>query len=460
MPEQTGDNRPRSAWLAPAIVVALYLLVALPFILSGHEGGRGAWDSVQYHEPAIRQFAKELPSPDVSDYLSATTPGYHLILANVARWIDDSTMALQLAGAVFTVILLALLAWLADRDAGWGMGALLCLPMIASMYVLFPGIWLLPDNSAWLCVLGIIALALCRPPTDGSLLTAGLVLVALVLFRQIHIWAACVIWAHAWINAPCAEGVFDWHRVKRAFVGVLVTLPAFLVLALFAMLWGGLSPPTFQGKVQGVNLATPAFMLMEFAILSIPLIAFVLPRARAMDRRVWALAGGAFVLGLVIALVPETTWSTSAGRYSGWWNIIRSAPVVGGRTSVVVLALAPIGAALLTIWFACTPARTRWVLLAALAGFAAAQTASFNVWQRYHEPFLLMFLAIMASAILSSESPRPGGLVRLARVGGVLALTGLLALLTARSLIVGPEVEPEGGRADTARGEPTPDPGA
>ncbi len=460
MSEQTGDARTRRGALAPTLVVAIYLLVALPFIFSGHEGGRGAWDSVQYHEPAIRTFAEQLPSPDLSDYLSATTPGYHLVLAHVARWIDDSTMTLQLAGALFTAALLGLLAWWCGRRAGWAVGALLCVLFIASQYGLFPGIWLLPDNAAWLCVLAIILLALGRRPTIWTLIAMSAILVALVCVRQIHVWAACVVWAHAWINAPCAQGhIFHdvSHRVKRTAAAIVLTLPAFAALGWFAQLWGGLSPPTFQDKVQGANLAAPPFMLMEVAILALPLSAFLIPSIRALDRRVWLLVGGAAALGLVLALIPETTWSTSGGRYSGWWNIVRAAPVVGGRTSVLVLALAPVGAAVLTIWAACTPTRTRWIVLAALAGFAAAQTASYNVWQRYHEPFLLMLLALMASAILAAPGARPvPRLVRPVRVLGVLGLSLVLGLLTARALIVGPEVEPEAKPADTAPGEPAP----
>ncbi len=460
MPEQTGDARTRRGALAPLIVVGLYLLVALPFIASGHEGGRGAWDSVQYHEPAIRVFADQMPRPVLTDYASATTPGYHLVLAGVARWIDDSTMTLQLAGAAFTIALLWLVAWWCGRRAGWAWGALLCVPFIASNYGLFPGIWLLPDNLAWLGVMSIIVLALARAPTLGALVAMGAILAALVCVRQIHLWAACVVWAHAWINAPGAHG--GWFddlpkRVRCAAAGVAVTIPAFLVLAWFARLWGGLSPPTFQGKVQGVNAATPAFMFMEFAILSLPLVAFLWPTLARLPRRVWILASVVGALALVAAAVPETTWSTSAGRYSGWWNIIRAAPVLGGRTSVVVLALAPLGGVLLTLWLAATPARSRWIVLAALVGFAAAQTASHNVWQRYHEPFLLVVLALMASSIVGAEGVQTrAGLFRPARALGVMAVIALLGALTARALIVGSEVEPEAEPADTASGEPAP----
>src|SRR5947209_1613275 len=102
------------------VLVALFLAAALPLILTDHERGRAADDQNMWHLPAIRQFARQLPHPDLHDYLSATTPLYHLLIAAADRWISPDLRVLRLFGALFTAGLLAPLwvaAWMGS-DTG------------------------------------------------------------------------------------------------------------------------------------------------------------------------------------------------------------------------------------------------------------------------------------------------------------------------------------------------------
>jgi hypothetical protein len=88
----------------------------------------------------------------------------------------------------------------------------------------------------------------------------------------------------------------------------------------------------------------------------------------------------------------------------------------------------------LVLWLAALGLRDRVIFLAAFVAFEAAQTANPQVWQRYQEPFLLMFVALAASR----ASPRgpASGPIRAAMLGGpallALAFTGLTALTLAR----------------------------
>ena len=91
--------------------------------------------------------------------------------------------------------------------------------------------------------------------------------------------------------------------------------------------------------------------------------------------------------------------------------------------------------------------RTRWIGLAALVAFIAAQTASHNCWQRYHEPFILILMAVMARDLDPDNAPssphRVGPRVsRFARVAGPLALALLLALVTIITLASANPVRP------------------
>ncbi|HZW10024.1 MAG TPA: hypothetical protein VFF69_08980, partial [Phycisphaerales bacterium] len=94
-------------WVIPAGgAIAVFALGAWPLIFSGFVKGRGAADQLNYHEQVIRTFAADWPNPDYSDYLSATTPGYHTLLAAVAHFLTDDRRVLQLIASAFTLGLL------------------------------------------------------------------------------------------------------------------------------------------------------------------------------------------------------------------------------------------------------------------------------------------------------------------------------------------------------------------
>lgn len=444
----------RPALIAAAVSVAVFLAAALPLILSQNLMGRAAFDQLHFHEPVVRQFTAQWPRPDLSDYRSATTPGYHLVLAGVARYLSDSGMILQLAAATFTAALLGLLAWACGRitaAAVWGM--LLTLPMAASIYVFFPGVWLLPDNLGWLLVLAMglwcWRMACGRGAAAVNFAVAAALLIAIVFVRQSHFWTAGLLWLAAWIAAaPIGDGglMGMLTNLPRRFGGLVfaavATLPAAAVLVGFARLWEGMTPPLFKGQYPNlVNPATPAFVLALLAVLSAFFAGFVGPAAwRVLKERPWGL-GLAMLAAAVVAAVPETTYIHEQ-RSTGLWNLVKIGPVIGGHTSVVLLVLAPAGAWALLAWFCALGPRARWMFLCAFGAFAAAQTATPLCWQRYIEPHLLMLLALSAAAV---GPVAPAGACRgverviraaapAARVAGPLVLAALFATLTARTI--------------------------
>src|SRR4051794_40758262 len=98
----------RDARRAAAIMGGVTAAILLILILWDHDDHRASYDQNVYHLRTIRQFASELPRPNFSNYWSATTPGYHLIVAAVAKvgGFVNNLMALKLLAAVFTVNLL------------------------------------------------------------------------------------------------------------------------------------------------------------------------------------------------------------------------------------------------------------------------------------------------------------------------------------------------------------------
>jgi hypothetical protein len=83
--------------------------------------------------------------------------------------------------------------------------------------------------------------------------------------------------------------------------------------------------------------------------------------------------------------------------------------VLAGHTALIFVVLAPLGAVVLAaLLTAASKARPGmgWVLLVTLLAFTAAQAASYQLWQRYNEPFALMFLAL-ACALVPDPKPDP-----------------------------------------------------
>ncbi len=475
---QLRAPRVHRAWLMAAVAALAVLLVpSWGLIASGFVNGRGAFDQLNYHEQVVRTFAAQLPTPDYRDYLSATTPGYHTLLAVVARLVSDERWVLQLAGSLFTVGLIVVLAWGVDRSGAWwhgsprwhgspsreeqllagasgsdgdtlararGSNIVLLLPVVASMSVFYAATWMLPDNAGWLGVLVVWLLAL-RPRFDAvTLVGGGLALAALVFVRQIHLWPLALLLTAAWLGTPRdADTPFDFAadlrelladvptKLGRVGLALLAGVPAIAVLVYFWSLWGNtLTPPVFKDRHVGGNLTAPAFVLTVFGACSVFFLPYMLDGLRRLwVQHTWLLALAAGV-GLAIALIAPTTRDYAHGRYSGLWEIVRHLPAPMGR-SVLIVPLTVLGSVLLAAWFVTLGRRDRWIMLAAMVAFIAAQCASFKLWQRYTEPMVLLWLALAAARVPPPRSGAGQGW----RLVGPVTLALLMAAITTASLL-------------------------
>ncbi|CAN5827439.1 hypothetical protein BH11PLA1_BH11PLA1_01020 [soil metagenome] len=491
--ERFGSALGLASILSSVLAGAVVLLVAphFPYVL-----GRAKFDQDVFHVPTIQKFAAELPVPDLSDYASATTPGFHLGLAVISRIAPGDTffhLATAVIGTSVLVVLgcrVALACGLAVAVHGGARRSTqlthvlaAIAPLACSSYFVQSSLYVLPDNAAWwsVCAVLILALMLAAPVDKGEgmrrpLVAGGVALVILVFTRQIHIWAAAPLWVAAVIWAASMPAAAASHRASgsrfinavlpprkaaasdsefprfgdliagvrsRALaVAVICTLPAFGLLYAFYRLWGGLTPPRFQAAlnpaavagsvdataVTGLSPATPAFVLALFGVLGvffIPYALVALPnRVRTAPRRgvrehLLALPGAYSAIGVgaavaaVLAGVPPTTWSSPV-RKGGLWNIAQrfeGTPgfdtiggvhlprlVISDHTNLVIFALAIIGGGVLGLWWRALEPRAKWVLFAALIAFTAANSAQALSWQRYVEPFVLVWCIIAVSA--------------------------------------------------------------
>ena len=431
---------------AAGLVMGLAGLV----IFCGWVNLRAAADQDGFHLKAIGQFALQWPCPDLRDYPSATTPGYHLALAWAKHVGVADVRWLRLAGAAFSAGLIGMLAWAVGgrvgARGGRGRAILLCLPLVASLYFITSAAWLLPDNAGWWGVLAVLVLALRRRVDRWTYLLGGLTLLLLMLVRQSHIAMAAVLWVAAWLgdeDAPKSPGGWvNGGSCKRTAWMVLATLPALVGLGWFVWMWGGLTPPSFAagaqaeaarlasgaGRHSGGNPAVPAMILAVAGAWGVFLVGW-LGDARAWRtfcRRQWVWVVGGTLVGVMVAILPQTGFDPAAGRMSGFWNLGAKLPMVAGR-SVLITGLAMLGGSVLGLWCAVLNRRDRILFLSAWGVFATAQCANAMAWQRYYEPFVLMMFALFAARLPGSAKPN------VAAVVGTVLLTMVLAAITVAS---------------------------
>lgn len=468
-----------------AAVLGVFVVQAVGLWLLGVNQGRAWFDEAFFHWQTVRQFVEQWPKVDLVNYRSATTPGYHLVMAWVARGIGTvEPVVLRPMAAVFTVLMLAVGYGLVRgpgvrRGLGAWWAAVLTLPLACSMYVVHPGVWLGPDNLGWVLVFAILWLSadLVRardrgrsPPRSPEevlfRLTRGLAWWASVLFglavlvhvRQSHIWAAGVVMAAAWIaGGPIRHagptGLFSslWGRFSSLIViGSLPAAAALVALQTYMDRWGGLVPPTFQTQhASGVNWATPALALALIACYSVFFAAWLVPGLKQLWREHRPVLWLSAATGFIASVVPATTYLYEP-RSSGIWNLPKVEQRLGlevlGHSSPSIVVLSVLGAVCLAGWLTRLEPARRWLMIATLVAFEAAQMANANAWQRYQEPLLLVLIAMMAAMSWREDGglewarSRWGGGLGVWRLLGPLALCGVFLGLSVQGILsAGPE---------------------
>ena len=426
--QKSDDSEPswRDAIEAALVICLLLLAAALPIIFNNWQQGRAEYDEYNFHLPAIRQFAQEWPKLNLANYSAATTPGYHVILALVDRSIGPGVRTLKLFGMLFSLGLLATVSIAVGRRSGKASAIVLCLPIVCSLYVISSAAWLLPDNAGWWGVLGILLLALRTKIDRWTYLFGGLTLLTVVVVRQNQIWVLAPLCAAVWMkpheDEPLAGNANPGAPRRLAYL-LAASAPAVAALAWFIHLWHGMTPPSQHKYVGGFNPAGPTMALAVAGAIGVFYLPIVLSQIPA--RRKWRIAIPAALVGLLIGVVPKTSYSIEDGRYSGIWNAVPHLPTVWGR-SLLIVAVAALGAVAIALWLATMPARPRWIWCVAAIAFGVAQVASHNAFQRYDEPFILI-AAALSLATAARHSPRWTWL-------GPLALAFILAEITRLSL--------------------------
>jgi len=419
-------------WTAGLAAGTVHLAAALGAILLGIVETSEWSDQRDYHLPVILAFAEALPTPDLSDYNSATTPGYHLVMA-VAMRVTGESLALWIVNACFGAVFVAIVAAAVARMAGTLAGIAGGLLLGCSPYVLSSSVWLTTDNlasialvAAFLAAMPIAAGSTRYPLRLGAL--AALAASAAVAVRQILAYAAAFPGA-AIVARAAAERRMP--RVVELALAALALIPALALVVFFVLLWGGLVPPTFREyHGGGANPATPVYALAVFAVWGLPVFVGMPGYLREL------LSPRILLLALCAAgaacLVP-TNYVVHV-RFGGiLWTVASKFPAPFER-SLLLVPLAALGAAAigayLRLWSRSSSVSARAVgayALLAFAGMVIAQTANAQCFERYLQPPVVVF-AMVAAVAIAGRSLRTWPMLAMALVAFGLSLVNVYRL--------------------------------
>ena len=423
---------------APCVLAVLFACAVLPVIMFGSDATSEASDEAAAHLPTVRQFAAQLPTPDLHDYPSATGPGYHLLMAVPAR-LGFGVHGLRIIGSLAGLALVLLVWRTAARAAGPAVALALTLPLLVSTYVLSGSAWLTTDVLSVLIGTTMVAIAAWWMPTTRTFLTLAVLFVAALSVRQTNVFLAAPILAAGILGSPLGRSASDaeqwsgdeprsWSRLAAA---CLALVPAALLLLALVNLWGGLMPATFRSlHDKGLSLVAPAYGLALLgtwaAIAMLPMAPEVLHTVRRHALPVTLVASLAF-LGAVVA---DSTWSVEQGRWGGaYWMIVKAFPVIGGR-SIVIVTAAVVGAVLAAVlWIRAAEirrGRQATIVLVSLLALMAVQAGNSQVWQRYFDPAILVALAWLIALGINRTRPHSAGRAVL----GALLLAGVQATIS------------------------------
>jgi hypothetical protein len=374
-------------------------------------------DMIRGHLVQINTFVKQ-PFQILSyPASSATTPGHHILLAWFARALGYSSVTatdlpIRFANATFGYLVLFVVWRFLSRRATALNAIALTLPLACSSYLVFASIWINTDSGALLFyVLSVCSLFGSRILPVSTIATASL----MVMWRQVYL-PVVGIFAVFWL--------VNGRRLKLVLIPALAIAFPCLIVAVYYIEWGGLTPPGFQEfNGAGHQAAAPLSALAFIGIL----FPFYWPyfRLSIIDfvrlRPIYVI----LIIAAVVALwlSGPTNYDLTSGRWGALiWSLAKIIPI-GGKHSLIVLTCAVMGAIVLVSLLYDTLTKNEFPFeIAALCLYLVGYSAQVEAFQRYiQDPILFTFS-------ISSTRRHPDS-VRVCI--GPLILATILGLLTA-----------------------------
>jgi hypothetical protein len=397
-----------------------FLLLCAPLLFSKGKTNLSA-DEATYYLPAISQIRNHWPALDLTaDSLSATAPGYPYVLAGISRLTGEHVLTLRMLNWLVSLLVLWAL-WRLLYQTGGQVMCLLLLPLVFDNFFVKSSGYVVTDNAALLGIVGSLICIFHRVDTCTNL-RGSLAATLAVCVRQNNIWLA----------APLGINLLTQAYQERKWGVLLMGLVPFIPLGIMYWVWGGLVPPIWRETHEVRNFINTMPIVYLGTIMSVIGMPFYLsftnwPQWRRDVRSAWPWLAG--FGGLVLAGCTNSLPDKASGHWGGyWWTIADRFPSIG-HASLLFLLLAPVGA-----WLAGAMVQRLWhkaetrpsvLYILALLAWVLTLTSNRQVFQRYCEPTLIIFL-IMWTVLITKQNNR----YQPARMWPIWALSGVQLALT------------------------------
>jgi hypothetical protein len=386
-------------------------------------------DARVYQVPTILQLSERL---DLSDYPSAQTPLFHLVMAGWGELVGFELWKLRLLNVVISYgMALALLRLLRRATPLGGLPAFaLTSAFVLSPYVFGASFTLLTDNLAILFALVALERIHTYAHEDslGAFGVACLAIAAAVLTRQSLLWLVPVA-AFFLIRPTRRVGrTRPPLRVGRVAAGGALLSLALVPLAALVIEWNGLVPPSADPASCGLCTDRPGVGPDELTLRTLGFSVALLGMyaALVLGRSFWrrlrrlrtpvgraasvalaaagkrprmpvGLLAGAAAVGVALLLVSPLEYMPARPGVQGdagyLWRLADEVPTVLG-SSLAFWLLVPLGA----LAGALLARRAGWTSLPSvyLGAFLLGTLPVNLVYQKYFDPFMLLAVALFA----------------------------------------------------------------
>ena len=379
--------------------------LTLPFIFSGNR----AYDSdhIRYHLPSILQIRKNLPILDISkDTLSAIAPGYYYFLATISFLTGSDEQTLRIINCIISFLIPLSLYIYARKSLSVKSGCLLVLPLVTSNFFIKSSWWIFTDNAALLLVLWTVIAILEVRNNSQQGIKIGILSSITTFVRQLHVWL--VIPSLLRVLLPNNQDSISLKNLKPLFpvnkvnfISLVAALQPGLIIAILYFSWGGLVPPVWKEASLKISLSPVAYILAVWGFLGV----FYLGSIRKNIKDYWnnKFVIISFFLGFIVSLISPTTFSVENGRWGGYfWEIVKRLPQIFDR-SIFFIILTPLGAAVIGIFYLkmrqLEQRNESLLWISSVASWAVTFVINRQVFHRYYEPMILVFLILVTCSI-------------------------------------------------------------
>lgn len=374
------------------IILTIFFIFNIVIAFNSNMQYFDAKDEMYCHYKVIEQFYNQFPNFYLKDYLSTTTPLYHIIMAIICMIFSLSKYVVRVSGVILSTIgLYITYRYLQAKNNNFIKNCFIITCMSVSLYIIGPATRASTDNLAFFFV--IIALFLLDNDIQTEQKNRNIILgvifsIASILTRQFYVWIAGVIFLR----------IFDPKVEKRSkhlyFWGSIISAMSLLP---FLLLWRGLTTPTYQdrytsGSLMNLDVITFIICLLGFFTLLFRFtnykeyISFLQIKK---NRSLAIILAGIAILYLIVNPLEIINDPTIQG---GWLLSVASKfPSLAG-TSILVWGLFILGFGELYRLIMISISNKQFVIISAFVLWALCNSFSSILYQKYYEPFVLFFV--------------------------------------------------------------------